>query len=364
MNTTPQVRSTGILLYPPLENGPNGFSLSYHDSNEQLRFFLLYFDQICLVPLNFTGMPSIFCSSEEEQLAAKQGLVSFVWPRIVVTGETNENLLRQDISRVFRLMNSGENGHWALAVPPGFRTDAEVSQWNAATAVLRDVLPSPSAEVPLSDIIDFKNQNAEAVRNLLFAIDEIFVSLQFDDSSRRDLVERKIKEAVQAVEQELKRAAFPYARVGLSFSKVIESGVLAPLLEAAGTAIGTPPILGSLLGGAVTVTARRSSLARHSNRYPTDFEYLYLGSKMKVIGDGGETGTAKPVHLRPTSYLSSIASSYLPKDIVPEREHGGFQASHNTSIVPDIHTPQELGTYFQGWAQYHKHDDDEELDAR
>lgn len=355
------IRDTKILLYPPFRVENGRFTLNYAESAEQLRFYLLYFDSLALAPVNlYRPMSNFIATTQEEQLLAQQGIVEYLPPRIIRVGAMDRHFLAPDMSRMYRKLNrSGPMvalGHSSyLAVGTGG------AEWNSAILELRNVLPSPHASMPLHDLIAFRTDNSDALRQMHFAIDKIFASFGAAGVKDFDLVVDELMQRLDDVQDRFAKKGFPYFGASLSVSQVVAQYVLAPFCEAVGLAIGAPPTLGTAIGGSVALTLNRSRLARAGNVYPRDFEYVFKGSEYGLYEDAEDAERDEWVGILPSILQHQDFGSDMPKKRL-ENELWQFNAGFNELDVKRQFPPGELADFYPEYAQHRNADDDHGLD--
>jgi hypothetical protein len=164
----------GVIAAPgiirPLEQG---FVMERSISKEELRYYILYWDKVVIPGNNlvYIGVP------EEEELIASHAILR---PRVQFQGtyqgvQVTDAILGcqalvaeklvQDKSVDWVLHQVGDS----LALPPSF-----ISQRDTIRVALTNVLPVPDADIPVQEILRFKQNRKDELTELHDSIDELY----------------------------------------------------------------------------------------------------------------------------------------------------------------------------------------------
>jgi hypothetical protein len=165
----------GIIAAPGIISGyNNGFKMERGLSGEEIRYYLLYWDKIVIPDNNLVsiGLP-------EQELLLESGLVSR--PLVGFSGRFDGEMIAQAIAEAqaltaSRLFAAEPDTDWTvhqigdvLSMPSRFLTKQP-----SVNVQLVNALPVPSENVPISEIIDFKDRRRAEFEALHQYIDEAY----------------------------------------------------------------------------------------------------------------------------------------------------------------------------------------------
>ena len=312
------IRGSGLLLYPPIRIEDEFVKLSTQECRERVRSAILYFDRVAPVSLSTPPnalLPTVNFSSEELQLLVIQEVVTPIPMRSVSYGNIGTDYLSDDLEFVFRWANENGNIPWSLGIPIDIRISSGDYAHNSLKIDLLGILPSPSTDIPIPDIIDFRISHETELRNLHWAIDRAFSSSGVDF----ELAAREISESANIIEERLRKRKFPFLKIDLSISKAIEAGAVVPLSGAFADYIGLPVLLGSALGGLITISSQNSKISNIGNKMPKDYEYIFRGRSSNILSDGRDIGNVRFNFVGSYHQNSSVMSGFL-QEIVEEAD--------------------------------------------
>ncbi|ARC94703.1 hypothetical protein B6A42_24970 [Vibrio coralliilyticus] len=167
----------GIIAAPVAVNARdnNEFSLSVGMSNEKLRYYLLYWDDI-VIPTNSLMHFGI----ENEDLLIEQGLIRrpSVWLN-QIGGDGGKSLLHAQAIVAEALMGM-EPGKWVF-MQDGDRlhlSDEHSELRNNLTLDIANIMPVPPGNTPLEDILEFKLQRKDQLGELWYYLDNLCLQVQ------------------------------------------------------------------------------------------------------------------------------------------------------------------------------------------
>jgi hypothetical protein len=164
----------GVIAAPgiirPLEQG---FMMERSISKEELRYYILYWDKVVIPGNNlvYIAVP------EEEELIASHAIVR---PRVQYQGtyqgdQVTYAILECQTLVAERLMQD-KTVDWvlhqvgdSLALPPNF-----ASQRDTIRVALTNILPVPDAEIPVQEILKFKQNRKDELIELHDSLDELY----------------------------------------------------------------------------------------------------------------------------------------------------------------------------------------------
>jgi hypothetical protein len=272
------ITKTGVLMYPPLRLHSAGLNYSFDEGNAVTRFYLTYFERVRAVGLDMLKMSMVRFSSAELHALIESGVIDKFANRIVSTGQNDSQFLSDDISNVTLHSNNEDNGYWAVSSPVGLVCSGNATAWNGISLTLRNMLPSPSIDVPIAEIIDFRNKHAAHFARFHTAIDILSLQLTREGKIEIDLFERNMQSICMDIQEIMELNRFPWVRLDISIHRAIEAALVAAATAGA-IAIGIDPIIAAGAAGLIEVRALRSPLAIINNRIPKDFQYIVHGFK-------------------------------------------------------------------------------------
>jgi hypothetical protein len=164
----------GVIAAPdiirPLEQG---FVMERSISKEELRYYILYWDKVVIPGNNlvYIAVP------EEEELIASQAIVR---PRVQFQGTYQGSQVTDAVlgcqTLVAERLVQDKTADWvlhqvgdSLALPPNF-----ASQRDTIRVALANVLPVPDAEIPVHEILKFKQNRKDELTELHDSLDELY----------------------------------------------------------------------------------------------------------------------------------------------------------------------------------------------
>lgn len=235
----------------------DGFSVSSGMSDDEFRFFLLYWDKISAPTDNFIHV----VLPEEEFLISEKILER---PRTRLSGsfsggEAGIAILNaqaavakkklEDKGVEWVIHQFGEN----LILPPSKKASQQVLRFDLLSA-----LPVPATDVPMADILDFKVRRADECKALHECIDDLYLEILASpdtDLSAKKAVHR-LKTAIQDLEASQKERFALFKKFSLSIETDGKSlADFAPValglfadIASGGSTMGAGTVAGGLAG--------------------------------------------------------------------------------------------------------------------
>lgn len=323
------LRNTGLLVYPPIKVHHDCIEFDYEECADQTRFFLSYFDRICAVGFGIRDQfPQMSFASEDLHLLVENKMVIPLPPRQGLFGEPGPHYLTKDMRTVFRAVNHPDGLPWAVAPLSGLRPDESTGVLNALTLRLIDLIPTPTREVPLVEVIRFRNDNIAKLRLVHQRMDEIMLG----NPNNVDQAVRRLGDCLQDIEKVLDARDIPYFKASFSASQFLQSASIAGLIALICAKLGMEPDLIALLAGGLQLKGRSSDFPhQNTNVYPKDFEYVFLGRDLGIF----DKRLSPPKYEYPIRYVTHINSTF-PVGFLKEHKRFKVDLSESRSMYNTV----------------------------
>jgi len=268
----------------------NGFIMERSISKEELRYYLLYWNKVVIPGNNlvYIGVPEedilIACESISRPMIKFQG--SFKGDQVTAAllacqGIVAEKLV-QDKTVDWVLHQIGES----LILPAEFS-----SQQDAIRVALINALPVPDGEIPVHEILDFKQRRKDELIELHESIDELYFEIL--NSPDQDLSTKKSVFKFQSAIQNLDKASNEKFKKTRKYNLSVELNVNGKDIMAGASAgalfgffsnvISIP--LASLLGAAIPLIniQFKSSYTFKPAKDNTKLSYISYASKENIV---------------------------------------------------------------------------------
>ena len=193
----------GVIAAPgiikPLENG---FVMERSISKEELRYYILYWDKVVIPGNNLVYM----AVPEEKELIACNAIER---PRVQFQGAYQGNQVTDAIlgcqALVAKKLVQDRSVDWvlhqvgdSLVLPPNY-----MSQRDTICVALVNVLPVPSEEVPVQEILAFKQKRKDELVELHESIDKLYLEVlnSPDERLATSKAVHKFQSAIHKVEK-------------------------------------------------------------------------------------------------------------------------------------------------------------------
>lgn len=271
--------SRGIVVTPKFT--VSGTSLHFPGlvgiAPDDLRFYLLYWDKIDYPNNNLIHI----ASSPDDQFLIDAGVMTRTDITVNQSGSMEILYVSAQLEAV-RQLNARYPGQWALAQTSNafYLPESESTATSSIEVELFSVLPVPTENVALDDILRFKEERHDELLRLRVAMDELYL-----DVDRSKDIPRAKNAAILKLEETLKdlsRVAneswttrlLPNLRVEFSFS---ELAVSATAGEVIGQRFGITPGVGAAIGAVSAALKIGYGTVRKPKGLPDelkDFAYL------------------------------------------------------------------------------------------
>jgi len=164
------MRKSGIVISPPFVPLPRGIRVSGCLEGAELRKYLLYWDVIDYPDNNIISMA--LCP--DLQFLHDVGVLKRTLVRFSGSISVDSTIFISAQQTAFDVNSKNEPGQWSLA-----QASNSIFFPNAVNALaiefsLKNMLPTPSAEVPLTDILEFKQKRQTELESLRVHLDDVY----------------------------------------------------------------------------------------------------------------------------------------------------------------------------------------------
>jgi len=245
-----------------------------------LRSWALYWDKIVVPETRLIGV----AKSGDFNFLVQRGLVEETFVE-VGNGEFSD-LLRKARRSVFEQYDKTMPGSWSLGAGP--EEEGQDPEQRAIRVKLAAALPVPTEDVPLDELLEFKERNADLRQSLLQLIDETYLSIVAspDKPVAEHLALEKLMAGAREHFEQFRETSWRYRLMDIAADFNIAPAVFGAI-SMAGVSVsagGTgPQVVGnSLLAGASLTVSQVGSLFK---RAETKSPYRYLTAlRQEVYG--------------------------------------------------------------------------------
>lgn len=273
----------GLVISPPIEiAGTSMFVKSSNLDPQELRFALLFWDQLVWP----SSRAVYFASGPDEEYLESAGILKR--PDYTFNGDAAQGIALGQIQAFFDLDKS-EPGTWALAQGENsllLKASNLLNEEGGALVELHRAIPIPSRDVPLAEILEFKQRRHDELILLRLRMESFVMEIQ-GSQDKLDALQKCIKEIDQACADLLKLGKEWQFPVHLSDFKATFS--LSPLkflpAVAAGWKLGekyglSAATAAAVGAGAVSTLEIKADWGLQSVRKPmSPYRYAYLIDK-------------------------------------------------------------------------------------
>lgn len=269
----------------PVTTGTSVKVDSTHIHPDELRFSLLFWDKLVWP----SSKAISFESNEDELYLEKVGVLER--PDYTFYGPTSEVIAQSQI-QAFMDLDKREPGVWAFAQGEKsllLRNKAFIEKPGTLAVDLNRAIPIPSTDVPLAEILEFKQKRKDELINLRLHLDSIEGSIGSSDTPDNEL-ERKIKEIDEACADLLKVSSEWQSPVVLSDLKISIS--IDPIKAAAYIKTGwekgqqlnaTAAFVGAIGGGLISMLSIKYDVMKFRSLRRPDSPYRYAYNLNKEL---------------------------------------------------------------------------------
>lgn len=269
----------GIVVSPPFTPiYTGGVSCGGSPDPIELRKYLMYWDEIDYPSNMLIHVSSPEINYLETTGALKRTHVNFQGK--ISSGRGEFFIAAQEAA--FRQNQNNEPGCWTIAqlteIPFYTQQDMKVG----VEVELYDMLPVPSADTALADILEFKNKRQDellAFRCYMDEINEKILNSKYIPQAKNTQIGR-LELALKDIDRTITESGIK--RVTTHLKNVINSdfsGIVGAGLGAAGVSafIGMTPLIAGIAGAGLVVGVR--SLSMPLNQCPSDLNYINSARK-------------------------------------------------------------------------------------
>lgn len=268
----------GLVLSPPIEI--EGTSLRIKSTNldpQELRFALLFWDKLVCPSSGFIS----FASGPDEAFLESAGILDRAYYQF--SGDVAQGIARGQIQS-YQDLDRREPGVWAFAQGENsfLLKEGLADEGNGALIELHRAIPIPKHDVPLAEILEFKERRRDELIHLRFQL-ESFVSCMETADDKTKALNKHIVDVDKACLDLLavgKEWQFPVylSDVKVSFSldlmKIVGAAAAGSFLESHGLP-GATSIAASV--GALSSIQIKGDIGFRKMTVPTSpFRYAYL----------------------------------------------------------------------------------------
>ncbi len=274
----------GVIAAPGIISPlPQGFNMKRSISPEELRYYVLYWDQVVIPGNNliYIGIPEeddlIACGAIQRPRIEFQG--SFQGDQITYALLSCQSIvaksLVKDSSTEWVIHQIGRN----VVFPDEFNEEKNILRVDLAS-----ILPVPSAGTPINEILEFKERRKSELNELHEALDEFYI--QIITSPDPDLAKKKAVARLQDSIASLGKVSHERFSVSRQFDFTAElnlDGKQISIGAASGAAIDffangfTIPIA-TFLGAAASIIRIKSSFTKTFKPAENNTKLAYLSS--------------------------------------------------------------------------------------
>lgn len=265
----------GIVISPPFQILPTGGISCGNDPGPlDLRKYLLYWDVIDYPTNNFIHISSHDIDYLETTDSLKRTKVLF--SGTINSGNGEFLIAAQEAA--LKENQKNEPGQWTIAQLSDTPFYTEKTQVLGVEIEMYNVLPVPSSDTPLADILEYKEIRKDELQAFQIYMDEIYQKiLSSADIPRAKTTEIiRLQRAIKDIDTTLKENKI--RRVSRDIKSIINadfSGILGAGLGAAGLSsmISLPPLLLGLSAAGIVVSYKYTTKP-NSTKCPSGISYL------------------------------------------------------------------------------------------
>jgi hypothetical protein len=246
-------------------------------------FFLTYFDAVAV--MRFNTYAAITSTILEQTLVA-QKIICAIRPPLFQIGEFDEDFLRSDAESAFRGANDLKHldlwaRPWAICPSP----EVHLSQAqgggtaNVLALTMEECLPCPHPDVPVAEILSFREEFRAELQAFRGAIDDLYFAIaRGSEEEARYVLQRQLLESVRDAQAASANAGPKAFMVGLKvLLNIGTAGAAAWFMQRYGE------FASAAAGSAVSLAMEHSPLKISANKDPRDFAYVTRGLRRGLL---------------------------------------------------------------------------------
>ncbi|MBL4794783.1 MAG: hypothetical protein JKY24_04595 [Pseudomonadales bacterium] len=265
----------GIVLSPSFKPLPGGGLQCGGDSSPlELRKYLMYWDEIDYPSNSLIHVSSPDIDFLETTNSLKRTKVFF---QGYVNSGNGEFFIAAQESALMENQKT-EPGSWTLAQLSGVPFYSQAQAGIAVDFELYGMLPVPSENTPLADILEFKEQRPDEIIALRTYLDEIYqkiissADIPRANNTEISKLEIAIKDLNKALNESVINQTVSSIRniINLDFTEILSLGIGAAGLT---SLIPMSPLLAGMAGAGIAVGLKYINMP-NSEKCPSQFNYL------------------------------------------------------------------------------------------
>ena len=179
----------GIVISPPINCSDKGLHIKSSALNDsELRFSLLYWDKLVWPCSNAIHI----ASNEDAKFLESEGILTR--PNYNFNGLL-ENIIATTQIKAFRDLETNEPGQWTMALGENSLqiNMADFQEDEGALIELHRAIPIPTHDVPLNDILEFKERRKPELLAFRHHMDQLLAEIH-NSTDKQAILEKKIEE--------------------------------------------------------------------------------------------------------------------------------------------------------------------------
>jgi len=270
--TTLSSDKRGLVISPPVKTDGNSFSFNSSLDLQDLRANLLFWDEFDLPSTNLIS----FLPEPDVNFLMEAGIISRTTLFLANAGTFGESYVVAH-KEVFRRRDLLEPGIWSLGRGKhsvAFNSD-EIEYGRGVLIKLHQAIPVPVKEVPLHDILEFREKRRSELLSLRHHLEDVYQKV-ISSSDGQMALQTEISKLDQAISNQLKisrEAGFLFRKMTLDIGLNLFGGVMG----AATSYVINLNKTSALLTGAVAAISIGPSYTIR-NREPTRMPFEYVTS--------------------------------------------------------------------------------------
>lgn len=280
----------GIIAAPVIVSATkdNGFLLKTCLTNEKLRYYLLYWDDI-VIPTNTLMHFRI----DNEDLLIEQNLIRRPRVRLNQVGGDGGKSLLEAQSIVAEALMGMEPGKWVF-MQDGDRlhlSDEHSELRNNLSVDLANIMPVPPGNTPIEEILEFKLHRKDQLGELWYYLDELCLKIQKepDRALAQRIVAHDLGKAIEASMRVTKERWRGFqltnfkTSVAFDYKNLMAGGAVGYLANVAPAFDTVPQSIAAVLGVAISTLKITGDISR-TPRVPRSPEQVKLSYLSELNG--------------------------------------------------------------------------------
>lgn len=273
-------RKRGLVISPPIVVFQDGFQIDSAELDPQeLRFSLLFWDKLDYPSNNLIEVEP----GRDADFLIKAGVLKRT--RVAMEGSfSGGDIVRLPLIRAFNILDEAEPATWSVAT--GDRSisflDSELQTGRGALVSLHRAIPVPDKDVPLEDVLKFKEKRHSELLALRHYLEAIYIRVANSEDGKFALVSET---------EALEKAAMDHVKsvkgMGLKW-RLADLTASVSLVKPAAVALGASyglglPALESLLAGAAAAGLDIKAGGGLSRARSAETPFRYVSSYHKEV---------------------------------------------------------------------------------